>query len=197
MKPHTRRKEENVVPTGNWIGNHTADGVRVRAYVTNATLPNEQPWANLTRNRVANNSHGVHLQGSVAGSNTYTVWADAHDNNTIGSFGGVPGNAYGVWVDAATTNLTKFRTWWNDVRGNTEGVYVTGDPPGPDFFHAECNWWNHSDGPDDPLPGNPDTNPNPNPAAQDVSDWFHYRDESDNDPYWLQEPALNATSCKG
>jgi len=162
---------------GNWIGNHTEDGVRVRSYV-NATLPTvREPWANLTRNRVANNSHGVHLQGTVWNGTTYPAWANVTGNNTIGSFGAIPGNAYGVWVDAATTNLTAFRLWWNDVRSNGEGVHVTGDPPGADFFHAECNWWNSAGGPYDPTPvafGPPDENQNP--SGQPVSDYFWYRE---------------------
>ncbi len=181
-----------VVLGGNWIGNHTQDGIRVRSYVTNSTLPLDQPWVNATRNRIANNSHGVHLQGSSA---TYSVWADLHDNNTVGSFGGVPGNAYGVWIDAGTVDLTKFRAWWNDVKDNAnQGIHVTGDPPGPEWFHAECNWWNDAQGPNDPLPGNPDTNPNP--GGQPVSDYFHYKADGLGGQYWwLNSGAAQDTSC--
>lgn len=94
------------------------------------------------------------------------------------------------------------------MHGGVWGVTVerkAGDPYGTwgDYFHAECNWWGGVDGPYDltqPPPfgtGPPDYNPNPDPNAEPVSDWFHCRDESDNDPYRLQEPALTATSCKG
>jgi len=179
------------------------DGVRVRSYVTNSTLPTDEPWANATRNRIANNSHGVHLQGVVAGSTTYSVWADVHDNNTIGSFGGVLGNAYGVWIDAGTVDLTKFRTWWNDVRSNGQGVHVAGPDPGPgNYFAAYCNWWSHDTGPFDPSGPAPAGLPDWNPTGQGqpVSDYFHYRDEVPPPPpqtqrWWLDAPADQETEC--
>ncbi|HKZ47803.1 MAG TPA: right-handed parallel beta-helix repeat-containing protein [Thermoplasmata archaeon] len=178
----------------NYIGNMTAEGVRVRSYMTVSYPSFPRAHVEATRNRIEDNVHGIHLEGNAVGHTTYTVYANLSDNNTVAN------NAqYGIYVDAATVDLVKLRVWWNDVRDNTAaGLYVTGDPPGPDYFHAECNWWNSAGGPYDPIPppaGEPDWNDNPDPNAQPVSDYFWYRD-LDNDPYWLQEPSLTATSCK-
>ena len=182
----------------NVIANGT-EGVRVRFYNDNATIDPTDPLflaprADASGNTIENQTRGVHLQGVVFNGTTYPVHADLHDNNTIAN------NSYGVWIDAGTANLTAFRLWWNDVRGNAQqGVHVEGDPFGTwgDYFHAECNWWNDDLGPDDdtdPISGPPDQNDND--PGQDVSDYFWYRD-LDNDPYWLQEPALTATTCQG
>src|SRR3990172_4781627 len=176
---------------GDTIRNATY-GVRVMSTVNSSSVdPGIRPYAEVAGgNRIEATIYGVHLQGAVYGGNTQAVYADVHDNNTIAN------NSYGVWIDAGTTNLTAFRLWWNDVRGNAgEGVHVEGDPFGTwgDYFHAECNWWNDASGPNDPPPDNPDSNP---ATGQPLSHYFFYR-ALDNDPYWLEEPALTATTCQG
>ena len=117
----------------------------------------------VTNATVANVTWGLYLDETFG-----AVWADVHDNNTFSGW------TYGVWIDAAVVDVPNFNLFWNDVRSNGEGVHVTGDPPGADFFHAECNWWNPALGPHDLSPGVPDQNDNP--PGQPVSDWFWYRD---------------------
>ena len=118
----------------------------------------------------AGSTYGVYVQGGfLPDATVYPAWANVTGNNTIAS------NTYGVWVDAATADLAKFRVFWNDVRLNGQGAHVTGDPPGADFFHAECNWWNHDTGPLDNSTNLPDYNPLG--QGQYVSDYFFYREE--------------------
>jgi len=140
---------------------------------------------------VANVTWGLRLDDTGGA----IVWADVHDNNTFSGW------TYGVWINAqfVDPNAGKFRLWWSDVRLNQEGVHVQGDPVptwgANKYFHAECNWWNHLNGPDDDSLGLPDQWDN-NPG-QDVSDFFFYRDQSDNDPYWLDVNAGQETECVG
>jgi len=183
---------------GNTIRNATY-GVRVMSTVNSSSVdPGIRPYANVTdRNTIEGRpsgvSYGVHLQGVVYGGNTYAVWANVSENNTIANA------TYGVWIHNDTVDLGpgKFRLWWNDVRQNTEGVHVTGDPPGPDYFHAECNWWNSAGGPYDPIPppaGEPDWNDNPDPNAQPVSDYFYYRELNPPPPPYVPKGWLNRTA---
>jgi len=172
---------------GNTIRNATY-GVRVMSTVNSSSVdPGIRPYAEVAGgNRIEATIYGVHLQGAVYGGNTYAVYADVHDNNTIAN------NSYGVWIDAGTTNLTAFRLWWNDVRQNTEGVHVTGDPPGTEYFHAECNWWDDDLGPHDLSFGLPDQNDNP--AGQPVSDYFWYRELNPPPPPYVPKGWLNRTA---
>jgi len=128
----------------------------------------------LTRNTVqnttvANVTWGLRLDDTGGA----IVWANVHDNNTFSGW------TYGVWINAAVVDVASFRLFWNDVRLNGEGVKVTGDPPGTDFFHAECNWWNHDTGPFDPSGPAPAGLPDWNPSGQGqyVSDYFFYREK--------------------
>jgi len=94
-------------------------------------------------------------------------------------------------------NLT---VWWNDVRSvvpGALGVYVTGDPPGPDYFHAECNWWDDASGPFDPTdPGSGPPDWNPFGLGQPVSDYFHYKaDGLGGVDYWLDTESRFETEC--
>ena len=179
----------------NQIANATY-GIRVRSYVNDTAVdPAVRPYAVVRdHNTVEDATYGVYLQGNQVGGTTYTVYADLSDNNTVAS-----NSQYGIYVDAATVDLVKLRVWWNDVRENTAaGLYVTGDPPGPDYFHAECNWWDDASGPYDPPPDNPDSNPG---TGQPVSDYFWYRDPPPppaRELGWLNNPSsAPGTSCTG
>jgi len=158
-------------------------------------------WVKLMdHNTNSGNTFGIYLQGGYLPNGTlYPVWANVTGNNTIAD-----NTQYGVYVDGPTVDPTAghFWMWWNDVRGNgNQGVHVAGDTSGWGsnvYFGAYCNWWNDANGPFDNTTadiGPPDYNPSP--AGQPVSDYFWYRDPSDNDPYWLQAPASGATSCRG
>lgn len=195
-------------PQGNWYwyagkadlyGNTITGngrGVQVGVFVTHVFSPPPSPsWVLVQdRNLIQDNAgEGVYLRGKVVGGALISAWANVTGNNTIS------GNAYGVWIDGPTVDPTagRFWMWWNDVRGNANGgVYVNGDPQGQwgsqVFFHAYCNWWDDANGPNDPLPGNPDTNPNP--PGQYVSDYFWYRELNPPPPPYVPKGWLNRTS---
>ena len=144
-------------------------------------------------NTVTAGTTGIVLRGAAGNGTIFPPDLVLEDNNTVANF-----TQYGVWVDAATVDpASNLTMWWNDVRSTVAGalgVRVEGDPFAQwgDYFHAECNWWNHASGPFDPPPDNPDSNPG---SGQPVSDWFWYRDKIDNVPYWLDQPAIQETEC--
>lgn len=130
---------------------------------------------------------GLHIEGA---------YANASYNNFSGN------RRYGISIlnqTDDTSAASKLSLWWNDLAENGEGgVLADYDLPTGWFWNARCNWWGDASGPNDPLPGNPDTNVNP--AGEPVSDYFHYRDEQPPPPpqvrlWWLQSPAAQATFC--
>jgi len=142
-------------------------------------------------NTVEGGTTGIVLRGAAGNGSVFPADLVLRDNNTVANF-----TQYGVWVHNETVGVGNLTVWWNDVRSvvpGALGVYVTGDPPGPDYFHAECNWWGHLSGPFDNSTELPDYNPLG--QGQPVSDYFYYKDPIDGDPYWLDQPASLETEC--
>ena len=144
----------------------------------------------LTRNTLENLALNRPTIGLYLSDTYGLVGANVHDNNTFSGF------TYGVFLGSTSVALADFTMEWNDVTGTPAGgqaFHVEGTLPGPDYFHAECNWWGHWNGPDDDNLGPPDYwNNDP---GQDVGDYFYFRDPSDNIPYWLDQPPLLETEC--
>jgi len=158
----------------NRIENNTVPGQGYGLYVTSTS-----PFDVTDNNTFSNNlKAGIYLG---AGTNVAI-----RDNNTIS------GNHYGIWINKSAVVFAN-QTWWNDIEGNDVGIYAE-DPGTGYYFHAECNYWNNLSGPFDNSTGSPDYNPLG--QGQYVSDFFHYRNEITNDPYWLKQTSLTATSCK-
>jgi hypothetical protein len=126
-----------------------------------------------------NNDYGIYM------STTYAPWVK--DNNTIHN-----NSVAGIYISSSVGTFNR-QIWWNDVVDNGVGISAQ-NPTSGVYFHAECNWWDDGNGPDDDSVGPPDYWDND--PGQDVSNYFHYRDETDNDPYWLQQHSNAATSCK-
>ena len=154
----------------NVISHNTQYGIWIQG--GNATISD--------RNRIDHSQYGVYMDTSYAPS--------VRDNNTINN-----NSVAGIYLSSSVGTFNG-QIWWNDLVDNGEGISAQ-NPASGVYFHAECNWWKDSNGPNDPSLGPPDQWNNS--AGQNVSDYFFYRDRYTNDPYWLQEPSLTATSCKG